>query len=63
MPASLSATPEGYADWLTDLKSRIHTTQQRATLVVNRELVFALLADRAGHPREAGGTGLGLEGD
>jgi len=39
-PASLSATPEGYADWLTDLKGRIHTAQQRATLAVNRELVL-----------------------
>lgn len=39
-PASLIATPEGYADWLTDLKGRIHTAQQRATLAVNRELVL-----------------------
>ncbi len=32
--------PEGYADWLADLKGRIHTAQQRATLAVNRELVL-----------------------
>ena len=32
--------PEGYAEWLADLKSRIHTAQQRATLAVNRELVL-----------------------
>ena len=32
--------PEGYAEWLADLKSRIHTAQQRATLSVNRELVL-----------------------
>lgn len=31
--------PEGYADWLVELKTRIHTAQQRATLAVNRELV------------------------
>jgi len=37
---SLSAPPEGYADWLADLKSRIHTARQRATLAVNRELVL-----------------------
>ena len=38
-PASLTPTPKGYADWLADLKDRIHTAQQRATLAVNRELV------------------------
>lgn len=37
-PASLP--PEAYADWLADLKSRIHYAQQRATLAVNRELVL-----------------------
>lgn len=39
-PAALSATPAGYADWLAELKTRIHTAQQRATLAVNRELVL-----------------------
>lgn len=39
-PASLAPTPSGYADWLLDLKSRIHTAQQRAALAVNRELVL-----------------------
>ncbi len=39
-PISLTAPPEGYADWLADLKGRIHTAQQRATLAVNRELVL-----------------------
>lgn len=39
-PVSFSQTPEGYADWLADLKNRIHTAQQRATLAVNRELVL-----------------------
>ncbi len=37
---SLTPTPEGYADWLRELKARIHTAQQRATLAVNRELVL-----------------------
>jgi predicted nuclease of restriction endonuclease-like (RecB) superfamily len=36
----LTAPPEGYADWLADLKGRIHSAQQRATLAVNRELVL-----------------------
>ena len=36
----LNMPPEGYAEWLADLKSRIHTAQQRATLSVNRELVL-----------------------
>ena len=39
-PVSLTASPEGYADWLVDLKGRIHTAQQHATLAVNRELVL-----------------------
>ncbi len=40
MPISLTPPPEGYADRLADLKDRIHTAQQRATLAVNRELVL-----------------------
>ena len=37
---SLTQTPAGYADWLAELKSRIHSAQQRAALAVNRELVL-----------------------
>ncbi|OGT88188.1 MAG: hypothetical protein A2286_03080 [Gammaproteobacteria bacterium RIFOXYA12_FULL_61_12] len=40
VPISLISPPAGYADWLADLKGRIHTAQQRATLAVNRELVL-----------------------
>jgi len=29
-PVGLSAPPEGYGDWLADLKGRIHNAQQRA---------------------------------
>lgn len=32
--------PDGYANWLRELKTRIHSAQQRATLAVNRELVL-----------------------
>jgi len=39
-PASLISTPSGYADWLVDLKARIHRAQQRAALAVNRALVL-----------------------
>lgn len=39
-PIALTPTPAGYADWLVELKARIHSAQQRATLVVNRELVL-----------------------
>ena len=39
-PTSLTPPPEGYADWLADLKGRIYTAQQRATLAVNGELVL-----------------------
>lgn len=39
-PASIMSPPAGYTDWLADLKTRIHTAQQRAALAVNRELVL-----------------------
>ncbi len=38
--AELNLLPQGYTNWLNDLKSRIHTAQQRATLQVNKELVL-----------------------
>lgn len=39
-PVSLTQPPAGYAEWLGELKDRIHNAQQRATLAVNRELVL-----------------------
>ena len=39
-PATLTPAPEGYADWLSELKTRIHVARQRASLSVNRELVL-----------------------
>lgn len=39
-PIALENMPDGYNHWLVELKKRIHTAQQRATLVVNRELVL-----------------------
>jgi len=39
-PVRLTAPPEGYANWLDELKNRIHSAQQRAALAVNRELVL-----------------------
>ncbi|MBS0469295.1 MAG: DUF1016 family protein [Proteobacteria bacterium] len=39
-PISLVPLPQGYADWLSELKTRIHSAQQRAALAVNRELVL-----------------------
>ncbi|MEJ1268774.1 DUF1016 N-terminal domain-containing protein [Pantoea ananatis] len=38
-PVSMTSMPSGYADWLADLKGRIHSAQQRAALAVNRGLV------------------------
>ncbi len=38
-PAALLARPAGYAEWLTELKTRIHAARQRAALSVNRELL------------------------
>ena len=46
-PIALIEPPSGYADWLAELKTRIHTAQQRAALAVNRELV--LLYWQIGH--------------
>jgi predicted nuclease of restriction endonuclease-like (RecB) superfamily len=40
VPITLIEPPGGYADWLADLKTRIHSAQQRAALKVNRELVL-----------------------
>lgn len=39
-PISLTQPPTGYAEWLGELKDRIHNAQQRASLAVNRELVL-----------------------
>ena len=39
-PIALTEPPNGYTAWLTALKTRIHTAQQRAALAVNRELVL-----------------------
>jgi len=38
-PFSLTSPPDGYDDWLSDLKGRIHRAQQSAALAVNRELI------------------------
>ena len=38
-PATLRRAPAGYGEWLADVKTRIHTAQQRAALAVNHELV------------------------
>ena len=35
----IAPLPPDYADWLAELKTRIHSAQQRAVLAVNRELV------------------------
>ncbi len=39
-PVSLTPPPNGYTDWLLELKTRIHSAQQRAALAVNRERVL-----------------------
>lgn len=40
LPPSLQPQPPGYADWLAELKARIHRAQQRAALAANGELVL-----------------------
>ncbi len=37
---SLIKPPKGYNDWLAELKTKIHNTQQQATLAVNNELIL-----------------------
>ena len=39
-PISLTPPPEGYTDWLVELKTQIHEAQQRAAQAVNLELVL-----------------------
>ena len=39
-PISLTTPPDGYTDWLQELKGRIHNAQQRAALAVNQKLVL-----------------------
>lgn len=38
-PPALATRPPGYAEWLAELKARVHAAQQRAGLAVNRELL------------------------
>jgi predicted nuclease of restriction endonuclease-like (RecB) superfamily len=38
-PIALNPMPKQYTDWLNDLKHRIHSAQQRATLAINQELI------------------------
>lgn len=38
-PVSLTPPPQGYSDWLGELKQHIHHTQQRAAQAVNLELI------------------------
>jgi predicted nuclease of restriction endonuclease-like (RecB) superfamily len=38
-PIGLRGRPVGYAEWLAEVRQRIHTAQQRATLAVNQELL------------------------
>jgi hypothetical protein len=35
----VATAPTGYAEWLADVKARVHAAQQRAALAVNRELL------------------------
>jgi predicted nuclease of restriction endonuclease-like (RecB) superfamily len=37
--ATLEAAPEGYAEWIREVKSRVHEARQRAARAVNNELV------------------------
>lgn len=58
-PVSFAPLPAGYTEWLLELKARIHSAQQRATLAVNRELVVCCIGRSGaifwrGRPSRAG---------
>jgi len=40
LPISLDAQPEGYNEWLQDIKIRIRTAQQKSVLAINSELIL-----------------------
>jgi hypothetical protein len=39
LPATLKALPEGYAEWLADVKARVHAAQQRAAQSLNQAML------------------------
>jgi len=39
-PISLTQPPDGYSDWLGELKAQIHEAQQRAAQAINLELIL-----------------------
>lgn len=39
LPGALAPRPEGYVEWLADVKARVHAAQQRAAQAVNQELL------------------------
>lgn len=39
LPRALGPRPKGYAEWLAEVKARVHRAQQRAALTVNTELL------------------------
>lgn len=39
LTVGLAQRPEGYAEWLADVKARVHAAQQRAALAVSKELL------------------------
>ncbi|MGC5166795.1 PDDEXK nuclease domain-containing protein [Luteimicrobium sp. DT211] len=38
-PSALAPMPEGYGEWLAELKTRVYAAQQRAVLAVNTEMI------------------------
>lgn len=60
--ASLTRVPVGYAEWLADVKARIHAAQQRAALAANRELLtlYWQLGRDILERQERGGWGAGI---
>ena len=61
-PSRTPALPEGYADWLTQLKGDIVQARQRAALAVNAELVqlYHRLGSEIQQRQEAHGWGAKL---
>ena len=40
VPDALTIVPAGYAEWLADVKARVHAGQERAGLAVNAEVML-----------------------
>jgi hypothetical protein len=55
-PVSLASPPEGYADWMADIKARVPAARQRAALAANAELVTDYISQSIDPPSYLGSS-------